>query len=92
MGNADEGLREVLGRDEPGDRYILATDPPLRTFLCLEHVDQVRAGALWLLRPMLGGQIAIHVEGSLPMRLVKLLKEGTFGSRGPLSPGPAAGH
>ena len=84
MESGSESLCAVVDCEEPGGPYPLTreTDPGHEVILCPEHSALVSAGAQWMARTMLGGELAIYMEESLPPRLHALLEEDALSSEG----------
>ena len=84
MGSGSWSPCAVVDCEEPGGPYPLTgeTDPRREVILCPEHSALVSAGAQWMARKMLGGELAIYMEESLPPQLHALLEEGALSSEG----------
>lgn len=87
MGTTFESTCAVVECEESGGPYALIeeTDPRREVIICPEHSALVSAGAQWMARTMLGGELAIFMDDSLPPRLHALLEEDALSSEGACS-------
>ena len=87
MVTGSESLCAVVDCEEPGGPYPLTreTDPRREVILCPEHSTLASAGAQWLARTIIGGELAVYMEESLPPRLHALLEEDALSSEGACS-------
>ncbi len=87
MCTGSEAICAAVGCGESGSPYALSgvTDPQREVTLCPEHRALVSAGAKWLARTMIGGELALYMQDSLPLRLHALIEEDALCSDGACS-------
>ena len=87
MRSAAEPTCTVVDCEEPGGPFalIVQTDPLLEAIVCREHSALASAGAKWFARWMIGGELAIYMDKSLPPRLHNAFEEDALSSDGACS-------